>query len=109
MAELRRHNKLYSDLDLHALKTIKIPIKEHSLLLEPSEREKRRNLVTGDLTGGGGTQSSGGNSTDEVHFGGTNMYYTSDDNNVSDDADDEDCGDSDTPEYRYWNGIIGME
>ena len=103
MAELRRLNKLYSDLDLHALKTIKIPVKEHSLLLEPSEREKRRNLVTGDVTG---VHSSGGNSTDDVHFGGTNMYYTSD---VSQDADDEDCDDSDTPEYRYWNGIMRIE
>ena len=91
-------NKLYSDLDLHALKIIKVPIKEHGLLSEPAEREKRRNLVTGD--GGTGTHSSGGNSNDEVLFGGPNTYYTSDDN-LSHDADDE-CGEeSDTPEYRY--------
>lgn len=97
MAELRRINKLYSDQDFHALKTIKIPVKEHSLLTDAKEREKRRNLIVEDVNKSG-THSSGGNSTDDRHFGGPESYYTSD---VSQDADDE-CGgeDSDTPEYR---------
>lgn len=94
MAELRRINKLYSDQDFHALKTIKIPVKEHSLLTDAKEREKRRNLIAEDIN----KSSSGGNSADDRHFGGPDSYYTSD---VSQDADDE-CGgeDSDTPEYR---------
>lgn len=81
-------------------------MKEHSLLLEAVEREKRRKLVSGDTIGG--TPSSGATSNDEVHFGGRNTYYTSDDNqshddedrNDDDDADDEYGDDSDSPEYR---------
>ena len=98
VAELRRINKLYTDQDFHALKKIKVPIKEHGLLSEPLEREKRRKLITDDINKSG-TQSSGGTSADDLHFGGPDSYYNSDD--LSQDADDE-CGDdSDTPEYRY--------
>ena len=97
VAELRRINKLYNDTDIHALKTIKIPVKEHSLLTEAGEREKRRVLVGEDVNKSG-TQSSGGNSTDDRLFGGPETYYNSE---LSDDADDEEDEESDTvPEYR---------
>ena len=97
VADLRRINKLYSDQDFYALKTIRVPVREHGLLTEAVEREKRRKLIVERLQKPDSTGSGGGTS-DEMRFGGSDMYYTSDVES-SQDADDE-CGDSDSPEYR---------
>ena len=95
VAELRRINKLYTDLDFHALKTIKVPVKEYGILSVPAEREKRRKLIAEDVSNKSTTTQS---SSEEFHFGGPESYYNSD---VSQDADDEEANDSDTPEYRF--------
>lgn len=98
VADLRRINKLYNDQDFYALKTIRVPIREHGLFTEASEREKRRHMIVEHLQKPDSTGSGGGTS-DDMRFGGPDMYYTSDIES-SQDADDE-CGDSDSPEYRY--------
>ena len=83
-------NNLYRDQDFFALKTVKIPVREYSVLTEPQELEQRRkNVVEGN-------QSS--STSDEMRLGGPGTYYRSDEE-YSCDADDE-KGDSDGPEYR---------
>jgi hypothetical protein len=94
VAEIRRLNKLYNDGDIHGLTSIKIPVREYSVLTDEKEREKRRNLIVEDITK---SMSSGNNSGEDIHFGGPESYYNSD---LSQDADDEDDDDSETTEYR---------
>jgi murein DD-endopeptidase MepM/ murein hydrolase activator NlpD len=95
-SEIRRANNLYTDQDFFALKTVKIPIKEHSLLTETMELEKRRKIAT---SGTGGSENQSESNSDETRLGGPSTYYKSEDEEDSGDADDE-KGDSDTPEYR---------
>ena len=96
VAELRRVNKLYSDQDFHALKNIKVPVAEHSILTESSERERRRRSTI-QVDSKSGTQSSGGTSGDDLRFGGPETYYSTGEESL--DADDE-YDDSDEPVYR---------
>ena len=104
-SEVRRVNNLYRDQDFFALKTIKVPVKEHSVLTEPKMREKcRKNKVEERITGTSGNNSSGA-ASDEHRLGGPAAYYKSGDEeemegqSSSGDADDE-VGDSDGPEVR---------
>ena len=94
-------NNLYRDQDFFALKTVKIPVREHSVLTEQKTREKcRKNNVEERTTSG--NNSSG--ASDEHRLGGPATYYKSADEeedavSSSGDADDE-VGDSDGPEFR---------
>ena len=108
-SEIRRVNNLYRDQDFFALKTIKVPVKEHSVLTEPKMREKcRKNRVEERTTCTSGNTSSGA-ASDEHRLGGPAAYYKSGDEEEGDkevrsqsssgDADDE-VGDSDGPEVR---------
>ena len=91
-------NNLYKDQDFFALKTVKIPIRDHSVLTETPELEKRRKTMTDDK----GSHSSG-TSDEMLRLGGPGTYYRSEEEDEegedSCDADDE-KGDSDAPEYR---------
>lgn len=91
-------NNLYSDQDFFALKTVKIPVREHGILTEPEAREKcRKNNVDEPY------HSSGGATSDELRLGGPNAYYKSDDDEYegsSVEADDEVEYDSDSLEVR---------
>ena len=91
-------NHLYHDQDFHALKVVKIPVREHGILTDPTAREKcRKNNVDEPH------HSSGGATSDDLRLGGPTAYYKSDDEDCqqssSGDADDE-VGDSDSPEVR---------
>ena len=108
-SEIRRVNNLYRDQDFFALKTVKVPVKEHSVLTEPKMREKcRKNRVEERTTCTSGNTSSGA-ASDEHRLGGPAAYYKSGDEEEGDkevrsqsssgDADDE-VGDSDGPEVR---------
>ncbi len=104
-SEIRRVNNLYRDQDFFALKTVKVPVKEHSVLMEPKMREKcRQNRVEERTTCTSGNTSSGA-ASDEHRLGGPMAYYKSGDEeevggqSSSGDADDE-VGDSDGPEVR---------
>ena len=104
-SEIRRVNNLYRDQDFFALKTVKVPVKEHSVLTEPKMREKcRKNRVEERTTCTSGNTSSGA-ASDEHRLGGPAAYYKSGDEeevrdqSSSGDADDE-VGDSDGPEVR---------
>ena len=106
-SEIRRVNNLYRDQDFFALKTVKVPVKEHSVLTEPKMREKcRKNRVEERTTCTSGNTSSGA-ASDEHRLGGPTAYYKSGDEeeeegrgqSSSGDADDE-VGDSDGPEVR---------
>ncbi len=107
-SEIRRVNNLYRDQDFFALKTVKVPVKEHSVLTEPKVREKcRTNRVEERTTCTSGNTSSGA-ASDDHRLGGPTAYYKSGDEeedeeirgqSSSDDADDE-VGDSDGPEVR---------
>ena len=103
-AEIRRVNNLYRDQDFFALKTVKVPVKEHSVLTEQKMREKcRKNNVEERTTCTSGNTSSGA-ASDEHRLGGPDTYYKSGDEqegvgSSSGDADDE-VGDSDGPEVR---------
>ena len=89
-------NNLYKDQDFFALKTVKIPIRDHSVLTETPELEKRRKTMTDD----GGNHSSCTSDGEMLRFGGPGTYYRSEEEEEdSCDADDE-KGDSDSPEYR---------
>lgn len=94
-------NNLYKDQDFFALKTVKIPVKEHSVLTETQMREKCRKNAVDETSATSGNQSSGGATADEMRLGGPAAYYRSDEEGPtsSGDADDE-VGDSDGPEYR---------
>lgn len=98
VSEIRRVNNLYKDQDFFALKTVKIPVKEHSVLTETHMREKCRKNAVDETSATSGNQSSG---ADEIRLGGPSAYYKSDEEGQcsSGDADDE-VGDSDGPEYR---------
>jgi hypothetical protein len=89
---------LYHDQDFHALKVVKIPVREHGILTDPKAREKcRKNNVDEPH------HSSGGATSDDLRLGGPSAYYRSDDeeyNMSSGDADDEVGDDSDSPEVR---------
>ena len=41
VAELKRANNLYNDQDFHALKTIKIPVQQHGLLTEITDKKQK--------------------------------------------------------------------
>lgn len=107
-SEIRRVNNLYRDQDFFALKTVKVPVKEHSVLTEQKVREKcRKNKVEERSACTSGNTSSGA-ASDEHRLGGPAAYYKSgDEENKEDeggqsssgDADDE-VGDSDGPEVR---------
>lgn len=107
-SEIRRVNNLYRDQDFFALKTVKVPVKEHSVLTEPKMRENcRKNRVEERTTCTSGNTSSGA-ASDEHRLGGPTAYYKSGDEeedgevrgqSSSGDADDE-VGDSDGPEVR---------
>ena len=102
VSEIRRVNNLYKDQDFFALKTVKIPIREHGVLTDTQMREKcRKNAVDETTSATSGNQSSGGATADELRLGGPAAYYKSDEEGQysSGDADDE-VGDSDGPEYR---------
>ena len=90
-------NNLYQDQDFHALKTVKIPVREHGILTDPNARERcRKNNVEETH------HSSGGATSDDLRLGGPGAYYRSDEDEYQqscDDADDE-VGDSDSPEIR---------
>ena len=94
-------NNLYRDQDFFALKTVKVPVKEHSVLTEQQVREKcRKNTVDERTTTSGNNSSSA--ASDEHRLGGPAAYYKSGDEQEgvsSGDADDE-VGDSDGPEVR---------
>ena len=99
---------MYRDQDFFALKTVKVPVKEHSVLTEQKMREKCRknNVEERTTTGTSGNNSSGGAASDEHRLGGPATYYKSGDEeekeagaSSSGDADDE-VGDSDGPEVR---------
>lgn len=98
VSEIRRVNNLYHDQDFHALKVVKIPVREHGILTDPKAREKCRSNNVEEPH-----HSSGGATSDELRLGGPTAYYRSDDEDAcqrsSDDADDE-VGDSDSPEVR---------
>ncbi len=90
---------MYHDQDFFALKTVKIPVREYSILTEPQAREKcRRNNAEEP------SHSSGGANSDDLRLGGPTSYYRSDEELdeecvlSSGDADDEE--DSDSPEVR---------
>lgn len=90
-------NHLYRDQDFHALKVVKIPIREHGILSDPKAREKCRKNNMEEIY-----HSSGGATSDDLRLGGPTAYYRSDDDDCQrscDDADDE-VGDSDSPEVR---------
>lgn len=97
VSEVRRANNLYHDQDFHALKVVKIPVREHGILTDPKAREKcRKNHLEEPC------HSSGGATSDDLRLGGPSAYYKSDDEEYhrsSGDADDE-VGDSDSPEIR---------
>lgn len=109
-AEIRRVNNLYRDQDFFALKTVKVPVKEHSVLTEQKVREKCRQNTVEERTATSGNNSSGA-ASDEHRLGGPATYYKSEDEQEEDniegdvdatssgDADDE-VGDSDGPEVR---------
>lgn len=93
-------NNLYKDQDFYALKTVKIPVRENGILMDPQAREKcrQKNHLEEPYP------SSGGATSDELRLGGPTAYYRSDDDEdhqgSADDADDE-VGDSDSaPEVR---------
>lgn len=96
-----RVNNLYREQDFYALKTVKIPVREHGILTEPQAREKcRKNRMEEPY------HSSSGATSDDLRLGGPSAYYRSDDEednehlgSSSGDADDE-VGDSDSPEVR---------
>ena len=71
-SEIRRANNLYTDQDFFALKTVKIPVKENSLLTETSELEKRRKMVS---SGTGGSENQSESNSDETRLGGPSTYY----------------------------------
>lgn len=100
-SEIRRVNNLYKDQDFFALKTVKIPVREHSVLTEPQELERRRKSIIKERTSATENQSS--STSDEMRLGGPGTYYRSDEERTREesscDADDE-KGDSDGPEYR---------
>lgn len=100
-SEIRRANNLYRDQDFFALKTLKIPVREHGILTDPKMREKCRKNNVEELYHS--SCSGGGATSDELRLGGPNAYYRSDDEDEeqrsSGDADDE-VGDSDSPEVR---------
>ena len=109
-SEIRRVNNLYRDQDFFALKTVKVPVKEHSILTEPKMREKcRKNRVEERTTTCTSGNTSSGAASDEHRLGGPAAYYKSGDEEEGDeevrgqsssgDADDE-VGDSDGPEVR---------
>ena len=109
-SEIRRVNNLYRDQDFFALKTVKVPVKEHSVLTEPKMREKcRKNKVEERTTTCTSGNTSSGAASDEHRLGGPTAYYKSGDEeegdeevrgqNSSGDADDE-VGDSDGAEVR---------
>ena len=89
---------MYRDQDFHALKVVKIPVREHGILTDPKAREKCRRNNLEEMH-----HSSGGATSDDLRLGGPTAYYRSDDDDdyqrSSDDADDE-VGDSDSPEVR---------
>lgn len=97
-------NNLYRDQDFFALKTVKVPVKEHSVLTEQQMREKCRKNTVDERTATSGNNSSGA-ASDEHRLGGPATYYKSGDEqeeegaSSSGDADDE-VGDSDGPEVR---------
>ncbi|KAL5482276.1 hypothetical protein EMCRGX_G022582 [Ephydatia muelleri] len=43
-ADVRRANHLYNNQDFFALKTVKIPVRKHSVLTDPQELERRRKM-----------------------------------------------------------------
>lgn len=89
---------MYRDQDFFALKTVKVPVREHGVLSDLSFREKCRQGNPEEK----GTESSGGTTTsDEVRFGGAASYYNSEEEPScsSRDADNE-SDDSEGPEYR---------
>nr|CAB3263578.1 lysM and putative peptidoglycan-binding domain-containing protein 3 [Phallusia mammillata] len=49
--DIKRANNLITEQDFYALRIIKIPVKRHGLLTEPSEEQKRRSFATTSLTG----------------------------------------------------------
>lgn len=71
-SEIRRANNLYTDQDFFALKTVKIPIKENSLLSETVELEKRRKIAS---SGTGGSENQSESNSDETRLGGPSTYY----------------------------------
>ena len=98
-SEIRRANNLYNSQDFYALKTVKIPVREYSVLTEPQAREKcRKNNVEEP------SHSSGGATSDDLRLGGPSAYYKSDEEEYGEgssvDADDEIGYDSDVPEIR---------
>ena len=99
-SEIRRVNNLYKDQDFFALKSVKIPIRDHSVLTETEELEKRRKTMTDE-------KGSSSTSDETIRLGGPGTYYRSEEEEdeagevkeYSCDADDE-KGESDGPEYR---------
>lgn len=90
-------NNLYRDQDFYALKTVKIPVREHGILTDPKAREKCRKNNVEEVC-----HSSGGATSDDLRLGGPSAYYRSDEEEYqksSGDADDE-VDDSDSPEIR---------
>ena len=51
VAEIKRANNLITEQDFFALRHIKIPVKRHGILTEPSEESKRRSFATTSLGG----------------------------------------------------------
>lgn len=70
VSEVKRLNCLYTDRDFFALKTAKILIKEHSILTQQGELEKRRQQPTKHIS----TEST--NSTTEDDIGLRKAYYS---------------------------------
>jgi len=72
-SEIRRANNLYNNQDFYALKTVKIPVREYSVLTEPQARQKcRKNNMEEP------SHSSGGATSDDLRLGGPSAYYKSD-------------------------------
>lgn len=87
-------NNLYRDQDFFALKTVKIPVSEHSVLTEPQELDRRRKGRVEEKS----SENQSSSTSDELRLGGPGTYYRSDEEDCCD-ADDE-KGDSDGLEYR---------